>query len=152
MTNKIGLEIHNLAKQLWPINRSITGEGVRKTLQILKEFNPTLLVHEVPTGTKAFDWEVPPEWHVKDAYIVTPSGKKICNFKENNLHILGYSIPINKKINLKDLQKHLYSIPEQPTAIPYATSYYEERWGFCISQNDRNFLEEGDYQVFIDSK
>jgi len=95
---------------------------------------------------------VPQEWYVNDAYIITPSGKKICNFKENNLHLLGYSIPIQKKINLKELQKYLYSIPEQPSAIPYVTSYYEERWGFCLSQNERDLLEEGDYLVFIDTK
>jgi len=150
--NNLGLELHGLAKRLWPINRSITGEGVRKTLLILKELNPTLSIHEVPSGTKAFDWEVPQEWYVNEAYIITPRGKKICNFKENNLHLLGYSIPVQKKINLKELQKHLYSIPDQPSAIPYVTSYYEERWGFCISQNERDLLEEGDYQVFIDSK
>ena len=150
--NNIGLELHSLAKRLWPINRSITGEGVRKTLLVLKELNPKLSINEVPSGTKVFDWEVPREWHVNDAYIITPSGKKICNFKENNLHLLGYSIPIQKKINLKELQKYLYSIPEQPSAIPYVTSYYEERWGFCLSQNERDLLEEGDYLVFVDSK
>jgi aminopeptidase-like protein len=150
--NNIGLEMHSLAKRLWPINRSITGEGVRKTLLVLKELNPKLSINEVPSGTKVFDWEVPREWHVNDAYIITPSGKKICNFKENNLHLLGYSAPVQKKINLKELQKYLYSIPEQPSAIPYVTSYYEERWGFCLSQNERDLLEEGDYLVFIDTK
>jgi aminopeptidase-like protein len=152
MTNNIGLDLHNLAKCLYPINRSITGEGVRKTLLILKDLNPKLNIYEVPSGTKVFDWEVPKEWHVNDAYIITPSGKKICNFKENNLHLLGYSIPIQKKINLKELQKYFHSIPDQPSAIPYVTSYYEERWGFCLSQNERDLLEEGDYLVFIDSK
>jgi aminopeptidase-like protein len=150
--NNIGLELHSLAKRLWPINRSITGEGVRKTLLVLKELNPKLSINEVPSGTKVFDWEVPQEWHVNDAYIITPSGKKICNFKENNLHLLGYSVPIQKKINLKELQKYLYSIPDQPSAIPYVTSYYEERWGFCLSQNERDLLEEGDYLIFIDTK
>lgn len=150
--NNIGLELHSLAKRLWPINRSITGEGVRKTLLVLKELNPKLSINEVPSGTKVFDWVVPREWHVNDAYIITPSGKKICNFKENNLHLLGYSVPVQKKINLQELQKYLYSIPEQPSAIPYVTSYYEERWGFCLSQNERDLLEEGDYLVFIDTK
>lgn len=150
--NNIGLEMHSLAKRLWPINRSITGEGVRETLLVLKELNPKLSINEVPSGTKVFDWEVPREWRVNDAYIITPSGKKICNFKENNLHLLGYSVPVQKKINLKELQKHLYSIPEQPSAIPYVTSYYEERWGFCLSQNERDLLEEGHYLVFIDTK
>lgn len=150
--NNLGFEMHSLAKRLWPINRSITGEGVRKTLLILKELTPKLSIHEVSSGTKVFDWEVPREWYVNDAYIITPSGKKICNFKENNLYLLGYSISIQKKLNLKELQKHLYSIPEQPSAIPYVTSYYEERWGFCLSQNERDLLEEGDYLVFIDTK
>jgi aminopeptidase-like protein len=150
--NNLGFEMHSLAKRLWPINRSITGEGVRKTLLILKELSPKLSIHEVSSGTKVFDWEVPREWHVNDAYIITPSGKKICNFKENNLYLLGYSISIQKNLNLKELQKHLYSIPEQPSAIPYVTSYYEERWGFCLSQNERDLLEEGDYLVFIDTK
>lgn len=152
ITNNIGQEIHDLAKRLWPINRSITGNGVRETLKILKELNPKLSIHEVPSGTKVFDWTVPPEWHVNDAYIITPSGKKICDFKNNNLYLLGYSTPIKKKINLKDLQKNLYSIPEQPNAIPYVTSYYEERWGFCLPYNERVLLEDGDYEVFIDSK
>ena len=150
--NNLGFEMHDLAKRLWPINRSITGEGVRKTLLILKELSPKLSIHEVSSGTKVFDWEVPREWHVNDAYIITPGGKKICNFKENNLYLLAYSIPIQKKLNLKELQKYLYSIPEQPSAIPYVTSYYEERWGFCLSQNERDLLEEGDYLVFIDTK
>jgi aminopeptidase-like protein len=150
--NNLGFEMHSLAKRLWPINRSITGEGVRKTLLILKELNPKLSIHEVSSGTKVFDWEVPREWYVNDAYIITPSGKKICNFKENNLYLLGYSISIQKNLNLKELQKHLYSIPEQPSAIPYVTSYYEERWGFCLSQDERDLLEEGDYLVFIDTK
>lgn len=150
--DNIGSDLHNLAKSLWPINRSLTGEGNRKTLSILKEINPHMNIFEVPTGTKVFDWTVPREWYVNDAYIITPSGKKICNFKENNLHLLGYSVSVHKKINLNELQKHLYSIPEQPLAIPYVTSYYEERWGFCLSQNDRDLLEDGDYLVFIDSK
>jgi aminopeptidase-like protein len=150
--NNLGFEMHSLAKRLWPINRSITGEGVRETLLILKELSPKLSIHEVSSGTKVFDWEVPREWYVNDAYIITPNGKKICNFKENNLYLLGYSISIQKKLNLKELQKYLYSIPEQPSAIPYVTSYYEERWGFCLSQNERDLLEEGDYTVFIDTK
>lgn len=109
-------------------------------------------MYEVPTGTQAFDWSVPKEWRVKDAYIITPSGKKICNFKDNNLHLLGYSTPTSQTLSLQNLQEHLYSLPEQPNAIPYITSYYKERWGFCLSHNERMGLEEGDYQVFIDSE
>lgn len=148
----IGDELHNLAKELWPINRSITGDGVRKTLTILKRFIPDLIVFEIPTGTNVFDWTIPKEWKVNDAYIITPGGNKICSFKENNLHLVSYSIPIYKKLNLSQLQENLYSLPEQPTAIPYITSYYKEHWGFCISQEMRDSLEDGEYEVFIDSE
>lgn len=148
----IGSEIHKLAERLWGINRSITGDGVRETLAILKESIPDLKVVEVPTGTAVFDWTIPKEWRVHDAYILTPSGKKICSFKENNLHLVGYSIPIRKKLSLQELQDHLYSLPEQPTAIPYITSYYKERWGFCLSQQQRDGLEDGEYEIFIDSE
>src|SRR4030066_2430967 len=111
----LGSEIHSLAKRLWSINRSITGDGVRETLLILKEAClPALKLYEVPTGTKVFDWVVPKEWRVRDAYITTPSGKKICQFSENNLHLVGYSTPIKEKVSLDELNKHLYSLPDQP--------------------------------------
>lgn len=148
----IGCEIHKLAEQLWGINRSLTGDGNRETLKILQGHIPGLTLHEIPSGTKVFDWTVPDEWRVKDAYIITPNGEKICNFRNNNLHLLGYSAPVNKKISLAELQQHLYSIPLQPTAIPYVTSYYERRWGFCISQKQRDVLKEGTYEVYIDSE
>jgi len=147
-----GSDIYNLAKQLWPINRSLTGDGVRHTLAILKEILPRLNIFEVPSGTSAFDWTVPKEWQVKDAYIVAPSGNRICSFKENNLHLLGYSAPINKVLSLSELQSHLHSLPEQPDAIPYVTSYYKENWGFCISHDEREKLVDGDYQVVIESR
>ncbi len=147
-----GEEIYNLCKRLWPITRSITGNGVRSTLNIIKEQLHDLTIHEVPTGTQCFDWEVPKEWNIKDAYIINPKGEKIIDFQVNNLHVVGYSTPINKIIPLSELQKHLYSLPGQPKAIPYITSYYEERWGFCLSENQRKLLTEGDYQVFIDSE
>ncbi|MFY7867756.1 DUF4910 domain-containing protein [Roseateles sp.] len=148
----LGNEIHKLAQRLWGINRSITGDGVRDTLKILKGLMPSLAMHEVPTGTKAFDWTIPKEWKVNDAYLISPSGKKICSFKENNLHLVGYSIPIRKTIDLSELQANLYSLPSQPTAIPYITSYYKEHWGFCLSQQQRDSLEDGLYEVFIDSE
>lgn len=150
--SKTGKQIHNLAKALWPLNRSITGDGVRKTLSILQSEIPELKIFEVPSGNQVFDWQVPKEWQIKDAFIVKPNGEKICEFNKNNLHVVGYSAPVHEKLNLTELQNYLYSLPEQPEAIPYVTSYYEERWGFCISQNDRQKLEEGEYEVFIDSE
>ena len=147
---KLGKEMHDLANVLFPICRSLTGEGVRETLKIISREIP-IKINEVPTGTKVFDWSVPKEWNIRDAYIITPNGEKICEFKKINLHVLGYSTPINKLISLNELQDHLYSIPNQPDAIPYVTSYYDERWGFCISHKDRLKLVDGDYHVFIDS-
>lgn len=152
MTQLVEVSMFKLAERLWPLDRSLTGDGVRETLGIIRNLLPCLNINEVPSGTKAFDWVVPKEWRVVNAWIVTPSGHKICNFKDNNLHIVGYSIPISKKLSLQELEKHLYSLPKQPDAIPYITSYYEERWGFCISENQRNLLEEGEYEVFIDSE
>ncbi|UGA54975.1 DUF4910 domain-containing protein [Vibrio sp. VB16] len=148
----IGNDIHNLACTLWGINRSLTGEGVRETLGILRDILPKLTLHEVPTGTKVFDWTIPREWKVNDAYIIDPEGKKICSFKENNLHLLGYSTPIQKDFHLDELQDHLYSLPDQPTAIPYVTSYYKDRWGFCISEEERQTLKDGLYHVHIDTE
>ncbi len=149
--SKIGEEIHGFACQLWGINRSITGKGVRKTLQKIKEHLPELKINSIPSGTAVFDWTVPPEWNVTCAYITTPSGKRICDFKLNNLHLVGYSIPYSGIMTLTELQGHLYSLPEQPEAIPYVTSYYQRRWGFCITQNERDLLEDGNYEVQIDS-
>ncbi len=148
----IGTEIHNFAKNLWKINRSITGEGTRETLGKISSHLPQLIIHEVKTGTQVFDWVVPQEWHVEEAYIRCPSGETICDFSENNLHLMGYSTPIAKTVTLDELQKHLYSLPEQPDAIPYITSYYKERWGFCLTQNDRDKLVEGSYEVVINSR
>jgi aminopeptidase-like protein len=148
----IANDIYALAEKLWPINRSITGDGVRETLSIIKNELPDLNTFEVPSGTQVFDWVIPKEWRIRDAYIITPSGKKICKFKENNLHLVSYSVPVQKKINLMELQGFLYSLPDQPNAIPYITSYYTERWGFCLTHKERENLEEGDYEVFIDSE
>ena len=147
-----GKDIYNLCERLWPITRSITGNGVRETLAIIQKEVPDLTIHEVPTGTRCFDWEIPREWNIKDAYIVDPNGKKIVDFQDSNLHVVSYSTPVNLTISLSELQQHLYSIPEQPNAIPYVTSYYQERWGFCLTENQRKTLKEGDYQVYIDSE
>jgi aminopeptidase-like protein len=148
----IGKDIHSLASRLWGINRSITGEGIRETFSILQEHLPNLEIKSVPSGSDVLDWTVPKEWKVKEAYIVAPDGRKICDFKKNNLHLVGYSSPFQGKLSLSELQDHLYSLPEQQYAIPYITSYYKERWGFCLSQIERDNLKDGDYDVHIDSE
>ena len=148
----IGAAIHQFARELWPINRSVTGKGVRETLELIKHKLPNMIINSVPTGTEVFDWTVPKEWSVKEAYILAPSGEKICDFAENNLHLLGYSIPFDGEISFEDLKQHLYTLPDQPDAIPYITSYYKERWGFCLSQEKFDSLEKGTYHVRIDSK
>jgi len=147
----IGNKMHGLAEKLFPISRSLTGNGVRETLSILNEYIKDLVLFEVPSGTQVLDWVVPKEWSIVSGHILTPSGRKICDFNENNLHIVGYSIPVDDSISLVELDKHLYSLPDQPDAIPYVTSYYAERWGFCISHKQRMLLEEGTYKVEIDS-
>ena len=149
---KDGIEMYSLCEELFPINRSLTGKGVRETLNIIKRELSELKIFEVPSGTKCFDWKIPKEWNCNDAYLVDPNGKKICDFRENNLHLVGYSLPINRNMHLEDLQNHLYSLPNNPSAIPYITSYYKERWGFCLKDEIRQNLIDGEYKVFIDSK
>lgn len=146
----LGEQMFSLAKTLFPICRSITGNGVRQTLQILSEEIP-LQIHEVPTGTRVFDWEVPREWNINDAYIKNSRGEKIIDFSNSNLHVLNYSIPVNKKVSLEELKKHLYYLPEHPDWIPYRTSYYKEDWGFCITYNQFLGLEDEIFEVCIDS-
>lgn len=148
----ISKKIYDFAVQLWPLNRSLTGEGVRKTLDKIRNHLPNMVVSSIASGTKVFDWTIPKEWYVNEAYIVKPNGRKICDFSKNNLNLLGYSIPFEGNLNLDQLKKHLHTIPEQPNAIPYVTSYYEKKWGFCISQNELNSLKDGEYKVKIDTK
>ena len=148
--SNIGHKMYQLLAKTFPICRSITGDGVRETLRIISDIIP-LEIHEVPTGTKVLDWSIPKEWNIRDAFIADANGNKIVDFKNNNLHVVGYSVPVDKWINLSELQEHLYSLPEQQNAIPYVTSYYKERWGFCISHDERLKLKDGKYHVFIDS-
>jgi aminopeptidase-like protein len=148
---KIGDSIHALATRLWPINRSLTGDGVRETLSVLKEHLPELKIHEVASGTQVFDWKIPDEWNVREAWIEGPDGRRIVDFSEHNLHLVGYSISVDKTMNLEELQTHLHSIPEMPEAIPYITSYYSRQWGFCLRHRDRERLVPGEYRVYIDA-
>jgi aminopeptidase-like protein len=145
-------EMYDWAVDLFPINRSLTGDGVRKTLNYIKDIIPEMNIFEVPSGTKCFDWIIPKEWNCDDGYIIDPDGNKICDFKNNNLHVVGYSTPIDKEINYEELVEHLYHIEDQPTAIPYITSYYSERWGFCLSFNAFQKLKKGTYKVKISSE
>jgi len=148
--NNIDEEMYSLIGELYPICRSITGDGVRSTLDILKK-RIDLKTFEVPTGTQVFDWTIPKEWNIRDAYIKDGKGKKIVDFHDSNLHVLNYSIPVNKKIPLSELKNHLYSLPEHPELIPYKTSYYKETWGFCLSHKQLQQLKEDDYEVYIDA-
>ena len=147
---EIGNEMYDLMVKLYPICRSITGNGVRKTLDIISEQIP-LEKYEIPTATQVFDWTIPKEWNIKDAYVKKSNGEKIIDFKKSNLHVLNYSIPVNKTVSLSELKDHLFTLPDQPTLIPYRTSYYYENWGFCITHNQFLQLEEDDYEVVIDS-
>lgn len=146
-----GHEMHALVRRLFPIGRSLSGDGVRETLGILGEVIPGLRVHQVASGTKCFDWTVPKEWNVREAYLLTPDGERIADFRDHNLHLVGYSVPQDREIELEELQQYLFSLPEQPDAIPYVTSYYRESWGFCLRHSERLRLRPGTYRVRVDS-
>lgn len=147
---EIGKEMYELMRELYPICRSITGNGVRQTLTILKK-NIPLKVQEVASDTKVFDWTVPKEWNIRDAYVKNSKGERIIDFKKSNLHVLNYSVPVHKKISLGELKKHLFTLPKYPDWIPYRTSYYSKHWGFCMSHNQFKNLEHDTYEVYIDS-
>ncbi len=148
--SNVSEEMSELMSKLFPICRSIPGNGFRETLALLQEYIP-LDVHEVPTGTEVFDWTVPKEWNINDAYIKNSKGDKIIDFRKSNLHVVGYSIPVKKTVSLSELKEHLYSLPDHPEWIPYRTSYYNDTWGFCVSHNQLQELREDSYEVFIDS-
>jgi aminopeptidase-like protein len=143
-------ELRRFAADLYPICRSITGEGIRRTLSAIGE-RIALQISEVPTGTTVFDWTIPKEWNIRDAYIKDAHGKRVVDFHQNNLHVLNYSTPVHSKILLNELKPHLFTIPDHPDWIPYRTSYYHEEWGFCLSHKQMLALEEGEYEVCIDS-
>ncbi len=146
----IGQELHQFASELYPICRSITGNGVRQTLALIQGKVP-LRITEVPTGTPVFDWTVPKEWNIRDAYIKALDGKRVVDFHKSNLHVLSYSVPVHANMPLGELQPRLFTIPDHPDWIPNRTSYYKEDWGFCLSQNQKLALEDGEYEVCIDS-
>lgn len=148
---QVGVEMYGLVRRLYPICRSITGDGIRETLGILREQLP-LAIHEVRTGTQVFDWTVPKEWNIRDAYVMDTRGRKVVDFGNSNLHVLNYSSPIRARVSNGELKKHLFSLPDRPDWIPYRTSYYSENWGFCVSHNQYLELTDPEYEVVIDSE
>ncbi|MXV99920.1 MAG: DUF4910 domain-containing protein [Holophagales bacterium] len=140
----------DLAAELYPIRRSLTGDGVRATLERIARRIP-LQVHELPTGTPVLDWTVPREWNPREAWIRDPSGRRVVDFADHELHLVGYSVPVHRQLPLNELRPHLHSLPEQPDLIPYRTSYYEETWGFCLPHRLLESLPDGEYEVFIDA-
>jgi aminopeptidase-like protein len=145
-----GHSLHHLAAELYPICRSITGNGVRETLSRVAEYVP-LTIHEVPSGTRVLDWTVPNEWNIRDAYVATVGGRRVIDFRICNLHVVNYSRPFRARVSREELQKHLHSLPAHPDWIPYKTTYYDDDWGFCISERQRETLRDAEYDVCIDS-
>lgn len=150
LASAVGEEMHALIETLYPICRSITGNGVRETLRILSE-RIALEIHEVPSGTPVLDWEVPLEWNIRDAYVKDSRGDRVIDFRESTLHVVSYSVPIHTRMSLEELRPHLFSLPDHPDWVPYRTAYYSESWGFCIAHRRLLELEEGEYEVCIDS-
>lgn len=142
--------MHDLAAELFPICRSITGDGVRESLRILQRYLP-LQIHEVPSGTSVLDWNVPDEWNIRDAYIADSSGRRVVDFRANTLHVMSYSEPVRRRMSLAELRPHLHTLPDHPEWIPYRTSYYRRDWAFCLSQRQLDEMTDGVYEVVIDS-
>jgi aminopeptidase-like protein len=147
---ELGRHIFSFVSELYPICRSVTGNGLRETLRRIAERIP-IQIHEVGSGTQVFDWTVPREWNIRDAYVKNSRGHRVIDFKKSNLHVVNYSVPVRTKLPLSELRKHLHSLPDHPDWIPYRTSYYRETWGFCISQRELDVLPEVEYEVVIDS-
>lgn len=148
----VGNEMYELARELFPLDRSLTGDGVRRTLAVLKRELPEMTVHEVPSGTEVFDWTVPKEWAVRQAYIEDEKGNRIIDYKDLNLHVMGYSTPVDRWVDLEELKKYIYVQKGQPDAVPYVTSYYVQRYGFCMSEKQKDALLPGRYHMVIDSE
>jgi aminopeptidase-like protein len=146
----LGAELHEFIAELFPLCRSVTGDGLRETLRRISARVP-LELHEVPTGTQVFDWTIPREWNIRDAYVKDAQGRRVLDFKSSNLHVVNYSVPVDRRLPLSELRERVATIPERPDWIPYRTSYYREDWGFCLSHNSLLSLEEGEYEVRIDS-
>ena len=145
-----GIEMYRFAAELFPICRSITGDGIRKTLQQIQKVIPAEL-HEIASGTEVFDWVIPREWNIRDAYIKDATGARVVDFRQSNLHVVNYSVPVHARLPFTELKKHLFTLPEHPDWIPYRTSYYREDWGFCLSHNQLQQFHDAEYEVSIDS-
>jgi aminopeptidase-like protein len=146
----VATELYSFVSDLYPICRSITGDGVRETLRRIQQLLP-VSIYEVPSGTRVFDWTVPREWNIRDAWVKTLEGERVIDFRESNLHVVSYSVPVHARVSLSELKHHLHTLPERPTWIPYKTSYYTETWGLCVSSNRLQTLTDPEYEVCIDS-